>query len=101
MLLWPTLFAILPFLAVLARWSAPPEALAAMQQSVNAAVEAAAQGLGEEVSMAPTVTYPGGTLLWIGIGVALAVLRLGHMCFTCVHNGVNYCDCTMELTLCH
>ncbi|KLO16145.1 MFS general substrate transporter [Schizopora paradoxa] len=81
MLLWPVLFAILPFLSVLARWSATPEALAAMQESMNVAIEASSEGLGE-VGMMPTITYPGGTLLWIGIAVALAVLRLGHMCFT-------------------
>ncbi len=83
MLLWPILFAILPFLSVLARWSAPPEAFAQAQQAVNATLGAVTEVL-EADGLTPTVTFPGGTLLWIGIGVALAVLRLGHMCFTCV-----------------
>jgi len=31
---------------------------------------------------APAVTYPAVPLLWTGIGVALAVLRCAHMCYS-------------------
>lgn len=76
MLLWPALFAILPLLAVLARWTAPPEAFAIVSSStvVDAGME-----IGGEV---PLHTYPAGILLWTGIAIALAILRCGHMCYS-------------------
>ncbi|PAV20345.1 MFS general substrate transporter [Pyrrhoderma noxium] len=76
MLLWPALFAILPLLAVLARWTAPPEAFAIVSSS---AVVDAGMEIGGEV---PLHTYPAGILLWTGIAIALAILRCGHMCYS-------------------
>ncbi|KAI5117843.1 hypothetical protein M0805_008115 [Coniferiporia weirii] len=76
MLLWPILFSILPLLNILARWSAPAAALAAPVADIGAALDAIGDAAAE------TVTYPAGPLLWFGIGVALAVLRLGHMCYS-------------------
>ena len=72
MALWPILFAILPFLSVLARWSAPPEVFAMANISDVA---------GSVEGSAASTTYPAGTLLWTGIGIALAILRLAHMCY--------------------
>ena len=88
MLLWPILFAILPFLNVLARWSAPPEVLypvAAVVASVANVNATSALGVDIDVGgamEAPAVTYPAGPLLWTGIGIALAILRCGHMCYS-------------------
>ena len=74
MLLWPALFAILPFLAILARWTAPPEAFAVVSSAVEAGLE-----MGSEQ---PVYSYPAGFLLWAGIAIALAILRCGHMCYS-------------------
>lgn len=105
MLLWPILFAILPFLNLLARWSAPSELLALASAPVNAVVGAVADvgeggvsslnltvgvnatGMGLDVDLggameAPAVTYPAGPLLWTGIGLALAVFRCASMCYS-------------------
>lgn len=82
MLLWPILFAILPFLGILARWSAPLEALSEAAASIP---------IGADIDFADVATEEGarhafaaGPLLWTGIGVALAVLRCAHMCYSCV-----------------
>lgn len=82
MLLWPILFAILPFLGILARWSAPPEALSEAAATIP---------IGADIDFADVATEEGaryafaaGPLLWTGIGVALAVLRCAHMCYSCV-----------------
>lgn len=86
MLLWPILFAILPFLHILARWSAPASAFASKAIDFNSGAAGIADGadtlevIGEFVS--DVASYPAGPLLWIGIGIALAILRLGHMCYS-------------------
>ena len=77
MLLWPILFAILPFLNVLARWSAPVSVLNAAAGDAEV-LDSIGEIAGE------VTTYPGGLLLWTGIGIALAILRLGHMCYAYV-----------------
>lgn len=86
MLLWPALFAILPFLSVLAQWSAPPEVLSPVAAVLSSAVNSTLNGALEiEVGggmEAPAITYPAGPLLWTGIGVALAILRCAHMCYS-------------------
>ena len=86
MLLWPILFAILPFLHTLARWTAPASAFVTTAIDIGANATSNA-GTTEVVELAgefmdEVVTYPAGPLLWLGIGIALAVLRLGHMCYS-------------------
>lgn len=81
MLLWPILFAILPFLGTLARWSAPPEALSEASATIPIGADIDFTDVGGE---AGRYTFAAGPLLWTGIGVALAVLRCAHMCYSYV-----------------
>lgn len=72
MLLWPLAFASLPALSYIARKTAPSEFL------LQAATDVLSDGIEAAASAA---TYPAGVFVWFGIGVSLALLRLGHMCF--------------------
>ncbi|KAL5476730.1 hypothetical protein ACEPAI_2916 [Sanghuangporus weigelae] len=77
MLLWPILFGMLPFLGLIARWTAPPEALnPSPSSSVNVGVDMS------DLEGVAILAYPAGPMLWMGIAAVLAVLRCGHMCYS-------------------
>ena len=85
MALWPIIFGLLPFLGLLARWTAPPEALnpALLAGAAgNASDATVTAGLGEGMEGDEIYVYPAGILVWMGIAVVLAVLRCGHMCYS-------------------
>ena len=73
MLLWPLLFMLFPALALIARLTAPAEALAASTAEI---------AVGVEGGMDESFTYPGGWLLWLGIAFTLGIFRCASMCYS-------------------
>lgn len=65
MSLWPIIYFILPLLNVLARWTAPPEIALGTAITENGGNE----------------YFKAGIVLWAGIGILLALVRIEIMSF--------------------
>lgn len=89
MTLWPVLFAFLPFVNIAARWAMPADAVsvgagaaAGIIGAINATVTDAGELLGDVMLDAREEWFPAGPVVWMAIGIALALLRLAHMSFS-------------------
>ena len=88
MTLWPVLFAFLPFVNLAARWAMPVGLSGGASGGAGLGVDVGAEGAGLGVGVVVEGMevidewFPAGLVVWIAIGLALAILRVAHMSFS-------------------